>query len=301
MRRSTITTITRLRLDAALDEPAPPRPPGTIGRPRTKGVRLPTLSEVLTSESTLWQTVHVPGWYGAGERTIELTSATAVGGTRPAGGADPLGADPRSPAPLRPAARLCTDLAREAAQIVAWFVRRCEVTFQEVRAYLGVETTAMVRQGRRPHHALLLALFSIVPARGAAPGPPAAAGHGDGVVPKPQPTFSDVLAAVRRAIWREQGLLTSPRRGDRTKRCLALPEPWAYTLCQPPERPKSSQTGNQAGLGNVNHDNCRRKTGAPTRNGPDPRGDRSPPLPDLRVDERLPCSSCARGATERFP
>ena len=46
MRRGGIIAITRLRLDAALYEPAPPRMPGTIGRPRTKGARLPTLSEV---------------------------------------------------------------------------------------------------------------------------------------------------------------------------------------------------------------------------------------------------------------
>src|SRR5829696_585101 len=41
--RQEITCITRLRLDAALYRPAPPRQPGTIGRPRTKGERLPTL------------------------------------------------------------------------------------------------------------------------------------------------------------------------------------------------------------------------------------------------------------------
>src|SRR5215207_1346581 len=35
-----ITFITRLRLDAALYEPAPPRRPGQIGRPRLKGERL---------------------------------------------------------------------------------------------------------------------------------------------------------------------------------------------------------------------------------------------------------------------
>src|SRR5215208_2099306 len=39
-----ITFITRLRLDAALYEPAPPREPGQIGRPRLKGERLPNLS-----------------------------------------------------------------------------------------------------------------------------------------------------------------------------------------------------------------------------------------------------------------
>src|ERR671921_449266 len=36
-----ITFITRLRLDAALYEPAPPRRPHQIGRPRIKGERLP--------------------------------------------------------------------------------------------------------------------------------------------------------------------------------------------------------------------------------------------------------------------
>ena len=39
MHRGDITAITRLRLDAALYAPAPPQPPGTVGRPRTKGAR----------------------------------------------------------------------------------------------------------------------------------------------------------------------------------------------------------------------------------------------------------------------
>src|SRR5215213_6753441 len=40
--RRGVTCVTRLRLDAALYAPAPPRRPGTLGRPRTKGPRLPT-------------------------------------------------------------------------------------------------------------------------------------------------------------------------------------------------------------------------------------------------------------------
>ena len=47
MRLGRITAITRLRLDAALYDPASPRPPGTIGRLRTKGARLPTLAATL--------------------------------------------------------------------------------------------------------------------------------------------------------------------------------------------------------------------------------------------------------------
>ena len=41
-----VTLITRLRLDAALYEPAPPREPGQNGRPRVKGQRLPTLNSL---------------------------------------------------------------------------------------------------------------------------------------------------------------------------------------------------------------------------------------------------------------
>jgi hypothetical protein len=78
MRRARITAITRLRLDAALYDPAPPRPPGTIGRPRTKGARLPTLAAILAAKDKRWHAVVVPGWYGAGERTIEIASDTAV-------------------------------------------------------------------------------------------------------------------------------------------------------------------------------------------------------------------------------
>lgn len=49
---------------------------------------------------------------------------------------------------------------------------------------------------------------------------------------KAQPTFSDALAAVRRAIWREQGLAISARVGHRRKRRLSLPEPWVHVLCR---------------------------------------------------------------------
>ena len=76
--RHRITCITRLRLDAALYDPAPPRLPGTNGRPRTKGARLPNLSEVLADAGTGWQRMVVPGWYGEGERAVDLCSATAV-------------------------------------------------------------------------------------------------------------------------------------------------------------------------------------------------------------------------------
>ena len=73
-----ITFITRLRLDAALYEPAPPRRPGQIGRPRLKGERLTNLSVVAQDPSTTWTPISVARWYGKEERTVEVVSATAV-------------------------------------------------------------------------------------------------------------------------------------------------------------------------------------------------------------------------------
>ena len=236
MRRGGITAITRLRLDAALYEPAPPRSPGTVGRPRTKGTRLPAPAHVLADPDTCWESVVVPGWYGAGERAIELASATAVwrhGGLPVVPIRWVLVRDPENR--FQPQALLCTDLARSPEQIVGWFVRRwcVEVTFQETRTHLGVETQRQWSDKAIARTTpCMLALFSIVTllatrlsARERRHVAMAA------WYAKPRPTFADALAAVRRALWREQGLMTSSRRGHRTKRRFALPAPWAYALC----------------------------------------------------------------------
>lgn len=50
-----VTFITRLRLDAALYEPAPVRRPGHIGRLRLKGELLPNLSVVAEAARTVWK------------------------------------------------------------------------------------------------------------------------------------------------------------------------------------------------------------------------------------------------------
>jgi hypothetical protein len=164
--RSGVTCITRLRLDAALYAPAPPRRPGAIGRPRTKGARLPNLTAVLADRKTPWRRMAVPGWPGEGERIVEIHSGTAV--WRHAG----LPVVPIRWVPLRdprrrfePQALLCTDLAQEPLQIIRWFVQhwQTEVTFREVRDHLGVETqqrwSGMAIARATP---CLLALFSAV-------------------------------------------------------------------------------------------------------------------------------------------
>ena len=71
-----ITFITRLRLDAALYEPAAPRKPGQMGRPRLKGSRLPNLSVVAEDSKTAWIPITVTNWYGEGERAVEVENGS---------------------------------------------------------------------------------------------------------------------------------------------------------------------------------------------------------------------------------
>ncbi len=68
--RKPITFLSRLRLDAALYEPAPARRPGQRGRPRLKGERLPNLSEVAEDPNTVWKPTTIADWYGSGERMV---------------------------------------------------------------------------------------------------------------------------------------------------------------------------------------------------------------------------------------
>jgi hypothetical protein len=70
-----VTFITRLRLDAALYEPAPPRRPGQIGRPRLKGERLPNLSEVAEEPTTVWKPTKIANCYGSARSRSRLTDA----------------------------------------------------------------------------------------------------------------------------------------------------------------------------------------------------------------------------------
>ena len=72
-----VTVITRLRLDAALYEPAPPRRPGRNGRPRVKGKRLPKLRELPDSPDTCWAEAPA-AWYDGAARTVEFASQTAL-------------------------------------------------------------------------------------------------------------------------------------------------------------------------------------------------------------------------------
>lgn len=234
--RAQVTVVTRLRLDAALYDPAPPRAPQQTGRPRVKGRRQPTLAQRLADPTILWETLTVPRWYGAGARVIEVATGTAVwyhSGLPPVAIRWVLIRDPEET--FAPQALLCTVLSTSALQIVSWFVLRwqLEVTYHEVRAHLGVETQrqwsdlAILRTTPA-----LLGLFSFVTllahdlaASGAVPIQRAA------WYPKTLPTFSDAIALVRRHLWAHMCFCMSPRDPDIPKVPRVLVDRLADLLC----------------------------------------------------------------------
>ena len=234
--RYDVTCITRLRLDAALYAPAPPRLPGAKGRPPKTGARLANLSEALTNANTTWQCATIPGWYGEGERRVEIATDTAV--WRHSGMPvvpirwvllrDPLGR-------FEPQALLCTTLETSPEQVLHWFVQRwqVEVTFREVRDHLGVETQRQW-SGRAIARTTpcLLGLFSLVTLLAAR----LRASERRSVATsawyhKSQPSFSDTLALVRRHIWREQGFPMSRHSRNIAKPKPALQRAVVFALC----------------------------------------------------------------------
>jgi DDE superfamily endonuclease len=217
--RRHVCFVTRLRLDAGLFEPPPARRPGQRGRTAIRGRKLPKLAEILTDPATLWTTVIMPAWYGGKRCRLDITSGTALWYH---GGMPPLPIRwvlVRDPAGIRkPQAFLCTDLDAAPTAILGWYVHRwsMETTFEETREHLGVETQrqwsdlAIARTTPA-----LLGLFSLVTlwavqvrsAVKSALRPRASAWY-----VKNDPTFSDVLATVRRVLWAEPNLSISRTR-----------------------------------------------------------------------------------------
>ena len=215
--RNHVCVVTRLRLDANLFAFPPQKHKGR-GRPPIKGKRLKKLSAILKDRKVRWQRCRVSLWYGRTNRIVEITSGTAIwyrGGVPPVPIRWLLVRDPKGE--LEPQAFLATDLDAGPGDILAWFVSRwqVEVTFEEVRAHLGVETQrqwsdkAILRTTPA-----LLGLFSIVAlcahelSKSRKLKPRTAAWY-----PKTVLTFSDAIAAVRRETWAHQiSFMSRPRR-----------------------------------------------------------------------------------------
>lgn len=224
--RGHVTLVSRFHPDANLFGPPPARP-GRIGRPRLKGQKLPSPSQVVARAQRRRFTVH---WYGGQERRVELVWGQGhwyQGG----GGLVPvrwvfvhdLQGTPRDEY------FYSTDPTLAPDRIVSLYTGRwsIEVPFQEVRRHLGLATprnwskNSVLRTA--PCRLSLFSLVSLIFARlwAKAHLRPAQAPW----YAKREMTFSDAIAAVRRLCWNEV-LKQSPKHAGVTK----LPRPLRLTL-----------------------------------------------------------------------
>lgn len=225
--RLKVKLVARLRLDAQLYAFAGPQPQGKRGPKPKKGVRLRSLTALFADPTTVWCQTEV-GWYGGQVKTVGYRTGVCLWHTP---GQDPV--------PLRwvlvryeetnkrtgnvtvkAAALVCSDTTDPQItpeQIIGWFVGRwnIEVTFEEVRAHLGLETQRQwsVRAIERTTPCLF-GVFSLVVLMAQRLHPTTLPVQQSGWYSKKEATFSDVLAAVRAHLWSARNNAYSPEIGQ---------------------------------------------------------------------------------------
>ena len=212
-----VTVIGRLRGDANLYAPPlhPKRRTRTGALPR-KGRKLPSPAKRIAE---LDPTTEEVAWYGASRRKVRHVSEQALWYDKHGNSVTPirwvcvLGEQAHN---LQDAFFFSSDPTMTAVQIIEHYARRwnIEVTFEESRALLGLETTRhWCRQSVLRVTPMLLGLFSAVvliwqqlpKTRQQICSTRTPCYH------KQTITFADVLAAVRRELW-EQSLLRHPQK-----------------------------------------------------------------------------------------
>ena len=200
-----VTLVGRLRCDANLYALPAAAQQRRRGRRTRKGRKLATPQQTVARAGKMAQ-VHVR-WYGNRERDLEILSA-AGGWYRGRGGGR---------AELIPIRWVCvrgtsqddyfysTDPTLLPTQIIEIFAGRwnIEVTFEEMRAHLGFETTRMRREKSvKRAGAMLFGLFSVVSLiYGELAREKKVKVYSTPCYHKTDPTFADALAAVRRLFW----------------------------------------------------------------------------------------------------
>jgi hypothetical protein len=228
--------ITRLRMDAELWSPAPKRKPGQNGRPRVKGARRPSPQQRLEDGHTKWTKVEIDAWYGGQKREVEIYTESCLwykSGFTPVPIRWVLVRDVQGE--FEAQAFVSTAVEHTAEQILKWFVRRwrMEVTFEEARVHLGMETqrqwSDLAIARTTP---IVLGLFSVVTLMA------------DGLIKgqslpvrqaawyrKEVPSFADAIALVRRLLWRSCHFSTSSQTSDVLKVPRSLLERLTEAVC----------------------------------------------------------------------
>jgi hypothetical protein len=206
-----IRLVSRLRLDAGLYDFAAPQPKSKRGPKPKKGARKRSLASVFADPDTIWCQAVVT-WYGSGEKIIGYRTGVSLWYT-----------PGQQPVPLcwvlvryeetnqktgkvrvHGALFFSSDTQAIPEEILACYVLRwnIEVTFEEVRAHLCLETQRhWSRRAIGRTTPCLLGLFSLVVLMAQRLYPTKLPLQQARWYRKEEATFSDVLGAVRAHLW----------------------------------------------------------------------------------------------------
>jgi hypothetical protein len=231
-----VTVVSRLRLDAALYKRADAKKPGQMGRPRKKGIRLPTLQAVIDNPKTKWKRLKIERWYGQEKREIEIASGKCVWyhvGKEAVPIRWVIIRDPRQK--FEAQALLCTNREATPRRIVEWFIKRwqVEVTFEEARRHLGIETQRQwsdkAIQRTTP---CLYGLFSLITMMAQEMSTSGKLKIRSAIwYEKRVATFSDAIGCVRQQIWEAQSFQTSENEWEMIKIPRSFLNTLTDTLC----------------------------------------------------------------------
>jgi hypothetical protein len=201
-RRGRLSLVSKFYPHAGLYEPPPPY----CGhyRPRVKGAKLPTPEQVVTGAR---RTAVNVAWYGGGRRDVEIVSGTGqwyqsgegLVAVRWVYVHDLSGSH-------RDEYFFTTDVGLSAQEVVETYVGRWneETTFQELRCYLGLETTRGWTEKTVLRAApCLFGAYTVVACLYSQLPKPYALVRAVDWAGKQDVTFSDAITAVRRWLWVE--------------------------------------------------------------------------------------------------
>lgn len=235
-RPANVEVIGRLRLDAALYAPPPPRRPGQRGRSRRRGERLPTPQAMATTrtEHGTWQRQRLTLYGKTVTPLVFHDTALWYGALRDHPVRFVVVRDPRGR--RRDEAFFCTDRTVSVGFLLETYAKRwaLEVTFFDCKQSLGFEDpqnqAALAVRRTAPFAGLVYALVVLWAAH------QVSAGHVLRWVPRPwyrhkaSLSFADLLAAFRQAATCPPGrtaprIAAAPRPARRPRkatRCAAL-------------------------------------------------------------------------------
>jgi hypothetical protein len=225
--RLKVKLVSRLRMDAQLHAFVGDQPSSKRGPKPKKGERLRSLSAVFADPKTIWCQSDV-AWYGGQVKQVHYCTGACLWYTPRQ---DPVSirwvliryeeTNKRTgKVTVHAAAFFCSDVddsTLTAEQILGFYVSRwnIEVTFEEIRAHLGLETQRhwSVRAIERTTPCLF-GLFSLVVLMAQRLHPQTVPLQTSGWYSKEEATFSDVLAAVRAHLWSARNKMHSLESGQ---------------------------------------------------------------------------------------